>query len=114
MSVYQDIKTGLEQAIEQEKINQIAKDLCSHYDNCTCANRDGHCPTPQRDARIIYELGYRKEEDVIKEIQERIFKAVHNPQNTSINVRTAVGMEMIINKVFADYMKEIKEEKKRK
>lgn len=114
MSVYKDIKTGLEQAVEQEKINQIARDLCSRYDNCTCANRDGHCSTPQRDARIIYELGYRKEEEVLKEIQERIFKAVHNPQNTSINVRTAVGMEMIINKVFADYMKEIKEEKKKK
>ena len=114
MSVYKDIKTGLEQAVEQEKINQIARDLCSRYDNCTCANRDGHCPTPQRDARIIYELGYCKKEEVLKEIQERIDKAVHYPQNTSINVRTAVGMEMIINKVFADYMKEIKEEKKKK
>ena len=40
MSVYKDIKMGLEQAIEQEKINRIAKDLCSKYDNCTCDNRD--------------------------------------------------------------------------
>ena len=111
MSVYKDVKTGLEQAIEQEKINRIAKDLCSKYENCTCTNRDGHCSTPQRDAQIIYELGYRKEEDIVKEIQERINKAIHNPQNSSINVRTAVGMEMIINKVFSEYMKEIKGKK---
>ena len=108
MSVYKDVKTGLEQAIEQEKINRIAKDLCSKYDNCTCNNRDGHCSTPQRDAKIIYDLGYRKEEDTIKEIQKRIKDAVNNPANTSINVRTAVGMEMLVNKVLGDYLREIK------
>ena len=107
MSVYKDVKTGLEQAIEQEKINRIAKDLCSKYDNCTCKNRDGHCSTPQRDAQIIYELGYRKEEDVVKEIQKRIKDAVNNPAKTSINVRTAVGMEMLVNKVLVDYLREI-------
>lgn len=108
MSVYKDIKTGLEQAVEQEKINRIAKDLCSKYDNCTCNNRDGHCATPQRDAKIIYELGYRKEEDIVKEIQKRIKDAVSNTANTSINVRTAVGMEMLVNKVLVDYLREIK------
>ena len=108
MGVYKDIKTGLEQAIEQEQINKIAKDLCSKYDNCTCDNRDGHCSTPQRDAKIIYNLGYRKEEDTIKEIQRRIKDAVNNPVNTSINIRTAVGMEMLVNKVLVDYLREIK------
>ena len=108
MGVYNDIQSGLNQAIEQEKINKIAKDLCSKYDNCTCGNRDGHCSTPQRDAKIIYELGYRKEEDVVKEIQKRIKDAVNNPANTSINIRTAVGMEMLVNKVLADYLREIK------
>ena len=108
MSIYKDVKTGLEQAIEQEKINRIAKDLCSKYDNCTCNNRDGHCSTPQRDAQIIYELGYRKEEDTIKEIQRRIKDAVNNPANTSINIRTAVGMEMLVNKILVDYLREIK------
>lgn len=110
MSVYKDVKTGFEQA----KINRIAKDLCSKYDNCTCNNRDGHCSTPQRDAKIIYELGYRKEEDVVKEVQKRIKDAVNNPANTSINVRTAVGMEMLVNKVLSDYLKELKNEKKYK
>lgn len=114
MGIYDDIKTGLNQAIEQEKINRIAKDLCSKYDNCTCDNRDGHCSTPQRDATIIYDLGYRKEEDTIKEIQRRIKDAVNNPANTSINVRTAVGMEMLVSKVLSDYLKEIKNEKKHK
>ena len=108
MGVYNDIKSGLNQAIEQEQINKIAKDLCSKYDNCTCDNRDGHCSTPQRDAKIIYDLGYRKEEDTIKEIQKRIKDAVNNPANTSINVRTAVGMEMLVNKVLVDYLREIK------
>ena len=108
MGVYNDIKTGLNQAIEQEQINKIANDLCSKYNNCTCDNRDGHCSTPQRDAKIIYDLGYRKEEDTIKEIQRRIKDAVNNPANTSINVRTAVGMEMLVNKVLVDYLREIK------
>jgi hypothetical protein len=34
--------------------------LCSKYTNCTCADRDGSCSTPQQYAKIIYELGYRK------------------------------------------------------
>ncbi len=114
MSVYEDIKTGLNEAIEQEKINKIAKDLCQHYDNCTCNNRDGHCSTPQRDASIIYKLGYRQEEDVVRELQKRINDAIHNPSATSINIRTAVGMEMAINKVINDYLKEISNERKNK
>ena len=31
MGVYDDIKVGLNQAIEQEQINNIAKDLCKGY-----------------------------------------------------------------------------------
>ncbi len=112
MSIYEDVKTGLNEAIEQEKINKIAKDLCSKYDNCTCNCRDGHCSTPQRDARIIYELGYRQEEETVREIQRRIDEAIHNPSATSINIRTAVGMEMLINKVLKDYLSDVKTEKK--
>ena len=43
MSVGDDIKTGLKEAIELEQRNKIAKDLCSKYNICTCNNRDGHC-----------------------------------------------------------------------
>ena len=111
MNVYNDITTGLNQAIEQEKINKIAKDLCQHYDNCTCIERDGHCSTPQRDAKIIYQCGYRKEEDTIKEVQKRIYEAVNNPSKSSINLRTAVGMEMLINKVLSDYLNEVQTKK---
>ena len=112
MRIYDDIKVGLNQAIEQEKINKIAKDLCSEYKNCTCNTHDGHCSTPQQNASIIYKLGYRQEEDTIREIQPRINDAIHNPQNSSINVRPAVGMEMLINKVMADYIQEVKNRKK--
>ena len=112
MGVYDDIKVGLNQAIEQEQINNIAKDLCKGYTNCTCNNRDGHCSTPQRDAKIIYEAGYRKEADTIAEIQKRIKDVLNNPAKSKINVRTAVGMELMVTKILNDYLKEIKSREK--
>ena len=107
MSIAEDIKDGLMQAIEVEKKNKIAKDLCSKYSACTCNNRDGHCPTPQQHAKIIYDLGYRKEEDVIREVQKRIRDAKNHPSKTSINIRTAVGMEMLVEKVLKEYLEEV-------
>ena len=47
--------------LKEQKINEIAKDICSRYPICTCASRDGHCPTPQQHAKIIYGLGYKKQ-----------------------------------------------------
>ena len=112
MSVYDDIKIGLNQAIEQEQINNIAKTLCQGYSNCTCNNRDGHCSTPQRDAEILYKAGYRREEDTINEVQRRIQYVLNNPEKTKINLRTAVGMEMLVTKILNDYLKEIKSREK--
>ncbi len=90
---------------------KIAKDLCSKYNVCTCNNRDGHCSTPQQHAEIIYELGYRKEEDVILEVQKRIKNAINHPENTFINIRTAVGMEMLVQKVLQEYLDEVRKKK---
>lgn len=72
MSVFEDIKTGLGQAIEQERVNKIAKDFCSKYAICTCNERDGHCSAPQQHARIMYELGYRKQDEVAEEVLEKV------------------------------------------
>ena len=108
MSVPDDVKTGLNQATEVEKQNKIAKDLCSKYGMCTCVERDGHCTTPQQHAKILMELGYAKEEDVIKEVQRRINDTINHPSKTSINVRTAVGMQMLVEKVLKEYLKEVK------
>lgn len=47
--------------LKEQRINEIAKDLCSRYSMCTCVDRDGHCSTPQQHARIIYGLGYKKQ-----------------------------------------------------
>ena len=47
--------------MRDKQIEEMAKDLCSKYKICTCNNRDGHCSTPQQHARIMYELGYRKQ-----------------------------------------------------
>jgi hypothetical protein len=46
---------------ENSQINEIAKDLCSKNTICTCVEKDGHCSTPQKYARIICDLGYRKQ-----------------------------------------------------
>ena len=45
----------------EEHINEIAKDLCSKETICTCTDRNGRCVLPQKYARIIYDLGYRKD-----------------------------------------------------
>lgn len=47
--------------IKEQRINEIAKDLCSRYPMCTCIERDGHCSVPQQHAKIIYGLGYKKQ-----------------------------------------------------
>ena len=47
--------------LKEQQINEIAKDLCSRYSICTCVDRDGHCSTPQQNAKIIYGLGYKKQ-----------------------------------------------------
>lgn len=47
--------------IKEQRINEIAKDLCSMYSICTCVKRDGHCILPQQHAKIIYGLGYKKQ-----------------------------------------------------
>lgn len=49
------------EALKEQQINEIAKDLCSRYAICTCVVRDGHCQTPKQHARIIYGLGYKKQ-----------------------------------------------------
>ena len=46
--------------LKEQEINAIAKDLCSGYKICTCIERNGHCVVPQRHARILYDLGYKK------------------------------------------------------
>ena len=45
---------------KEKCINEIAKDLCSKETICTCTDRNGRCAVPQKYARIIYDLGYRK------------------------------------------------------
>ena len=55
-------------------IQKIAKDIYSKYPICTCSNRDGHCSTPQRHARIMYELGYRRQDEVAEEVLEKVKK----------------------------------------
>ena len=108
MNVADNIKIGLNQAIDLEKQNKIAKDLCSKYSICTCNERDGHCATPQQHAKILVELGYRREEDAIKEVQARIKQAINNPSKTFINLRTAVGMQMLVEQVLQEYLDEVK------
>lgn len=46
---------------KRQQIDAIAKDLCSMYSICTCIDRDGHCSSPQRNASILYGLGYKKQ-----------------------------------------------------
>ena len=108
MSVGDDIKTGLKEAIAFEERNKIAKDLCSKYNICTCNNRDGHCSTPQQHAKIIQELGYRKEEDTILEVRRRLQEAIDQDDKSGHKKRTALGMKMLVDKVLNEYLDEIK------
>ena len=61
--IYLDEETMIESVdkIKEQRINEIAKDLCSRYSMCTCTERDGHCSVPQRHAKIIYGLDYKKQ-----------------------------------------------------
>ena len=61
----------MRKTVAETKIDQMAKDLCGKYKICTCTDRDGHCSTPQQHARIMYELGYCKKEEAIKEFVDR-------------------------------------------
>lgn len=56
----------------QIQIDKIAKELCSQYKICTCTDRNGRCSVPQQHAKIIVDLGYRKEEAVVSELLARI------------------------------------------
>ena len=107
MSIADDIKTGLNEAIAYEQRNAIARDLCSKYNICTCNNRDGHCATPQQHAKIIQELGYRKEKDTILEVQKRLQQAIENEDRTGRKRRTALGMKMLVERVLNEYLDEI-------
>ena len=62
--------------IHQSDIDTVARELCSRYDSCTCNERDGHCATPQQHAKIILELGYRKEAEVAAEIINEIASTI--------------------------------------
>ena len=104
MSVADDIKTSLKEAIEYEKRNKIAKDLCSKYSMCTCNERDGHCSTPQQHAKIIQELGYRKEEDTILEIRRRLQEAINEEEKTGHKKPTALGMKRLVDRVLNEYV----------
>lgn len=103
-----DIKTGLTEAIAIERQNKIAKDLCSKYNICTCNNRDGHCSTSQQHAKIIQELGYRKEEDTILEVRRRLQEAIDQDDKSGHKKRTALGMKMLVDKVLNEYLDDIK------
>lgn len=48
---------------EKKQIEEMAKDICSKYTICTCNDRNGRCSTPRQHARIMYELGYRKQRE---------------------------------------------------
>ena len=92
MSVGDDIKTGLKEAIAFEQRNKIAKDLCSKYNICTCNNRDGHCSTPQQHAKI----------------RRRLQEAIDQDDKSGHKKRTALGMKMLVDKVLNEYLEDIK------
>ena len=51
---------------KQKQINELAQEVCkggccSLVDWEDCEKRDGSCPYPQRIAKHLYKIGYRKQ-----------------------------------------------------
>ena len=87
----------------QTDINTVAKELCSKYQICTCNKKDGHCSTPQQHAKIILELGYKKEETVLINLMNEINKIV---DETEFDFGNKDGAKIAVNQIFQKAIQE--------
>ena len=66
----------------QDKIDSVARELCENSTDCTCGDHNGQCLASQHYAKIIVDLGYAKERDVVAELIAEIEDVV-NPASKS-------------------------------